>query len=515
MQKHQRATIFLNHTTAIYLPLSRACKKIFVCWVVLCACFISGRADEVDKAITNRMRANDITALSLAIIQDGKIEARGYGFTDKSHQTPVTSTTLFQAGSISKSVAAFGALHLVQEGQLSLDADVNTQLRSWKVPENKFTQDKKVTLRGILNHTAGLTVHGFAGYANGEPVPTLLEVLNGIKPANSSPIRVNVVPGSLWRYSGGGYVVMQQIIMDVTKEQFPKIMSDTVLKPLGMTNSTYEQPLPQTMSAAAAAGYYADGREVPGRWHVYPEMAPAGLWTTASDLARFAIGVQQAYTGASNPVLSQETVRQMLTVQSPSLSKSEGLGVGVGGRGKTLRFSHGGRNEGFDTLMVELPNIGKGAVIMINANDDKGTLDEISRAISMEYDWYGLAAGSGTKTNGPVEQAATAAAQKRLMEIDNGQYAQSWQDASVFFQGGISEQKWESNMATDRKPLGGLESRKLASAQYVTQLPDAPTGQYVLMRFDTSFANKKYALETVTFRLEKDGQWKSAGYFIK
>lgn len=350
-------------------------------------CFTTGRADEVDDVITNRMSENNITGLSLAIIQDGKIEARGYGFTDKSQQIPVTPTTLFQAGSVSKSVAAFGALYLVQEGQLSLDTDVNTQLQSWKVPENEFTRDKKVTLRGILSHSAGLTVHGFAGYARGGPVPTLLEVLNGTRPANSSPIRVDVVPGTLWRYSGGGYVVMQQMIIDVTKEPFPKFMSDTVLEPLGMTNSTYEQPLPRAMSDAAVAGYYENGREVPGRWHVYPEMAPAGLWTTPSDLARFAIGVQQAYAGVSNPVLSKETVRQMLTVQNPSLSKEDGLGVFMVGNGKKFRFFHDGRNEGFDTLMVELPNAGKGAVIMINANDNKGTLGNIMRVIAKEYNW--------------------------------------------------------------------------------------------------------------------------------
>jgi CubicO group peptidase (beta-lactamase class C family) len=284
-------------------------------------------------------------------------------------------------------VAAFGALHLVQEGQLSLDADVNTQLRSWQVPENEFTEEKKVTLRGILSHSAGLTIHGFAGYARDRRVPTLIQVLNGTSPANSSPIRVNVVPGTVWRYSGGGYVVMQQMIIDATKEPFPKFMNDTVLEPLGMTSSTYEQPLPRTMSAAAATGYYANGDEVPGRWHVYPEMAPAGLWTTPSDLARFAIGVQQAYLGVSDPVLSQDTIRQMLTVQNPSLSKTDGLGVFVYGSGKTFRFAHDGRNEGFDALMLELPNTGKGAVIMINANDDKGTLDQIMKVIGKEYDW--------------------------------------------------------------------------------------------------------------------------------
>lgn len=181
--------------------------------------------------------------------------------------------------------------------------------------------------------------------------------------------------------------MMQQMIMDATRESFPKFMNDTVLEPLGMTNSTYEQPLPQTRALAAATGYYANGREVPGHWHVYPEMAPAGLWTTASDLARFAIAVQDAYEGASHIVLSQETARQMLTGQAPSPYNTDGLGVFVGGGDKTFRFWHEGRNDGFDAQMVELPNIAKGAVIMINANDDKGTLRDIMNVLEKEYHW--------------------------------------------------------------------------------------------------------------------------------
>ena len=362
-------------------------KQRFFAWLVFSVCITGGRADEVDKVITDRMRDHHIPGLSLAIIQGADIEARCYGFTDQSHQHLVTPTTLFQAGSISKSVAAFGALHLVQQGQLSLDADVNTELRAWKVPENKFTHDQKVTLRGILSHSAGLTVHGFGGYARGGPVPTLLEVLNGTKPANSSPIRVDVVPGTLWRYSGGGYVVMQQMIIEATKEPFPKFISDTVLEPLGMTNSTYEQPLPQAMYSAAAAGHHANGEEAQGRWHVYPEMAPAGLWTTASDLARFAISIGQADAGDSNPVLSQATVRQLLTVQNPVLSKTDGLGVFLFGSGRKLGFDHSGRNEGFDSEMVALPRLRKGAVIMINANEDTGAIKDIIKAIAKEYDW--------------------------------------------------------------------------------------------------------------------------------
>ncbi len=181
------------------------------------------------------MQKRRIPGLSLAIIQDGKIvKATGYGMTEKGGDAPVTTSTLFQAGSISKSVAGLGALRLVEQGKLTLDEDVNTRLVTWKVPENAFTKEKKVTLRGLLSHTAGLTVHGFPGYATDEPVPTIVQVLDGAKPANTRPIRVDVPPGSKWRYSGGGYTVMQQMIIDVTGKPFPPFMQESVLGPLGM-----------------------------------------------------------------------------------------------------------------------------------------------------------------------------------------------------------------------------------------------------------------------------------------
>jgi CubicO group peptidase (beta-lactamase class C family) len=365
--------------------------RIYSHWISLCALcviFMNVQADEVDDAITARMHERHINGLSLAIIQDGKIiKVKGYGFTDESGQTPVTPTTLFQAGSISKSVTAFGALHLVQEGRLFLDTDINTQLRTWQLPENEFTRDKKVTLRHLLSHSAGLNVHGFPGYASNESIPTLVEVLDGAKPANTPAIRVDAIPGSKWRYSGGGYTVLQQMIIDVTGEPFPEFMYDTVLKPLGMTNSTYDQPLPEKMAAAAAKGYFASGKAVRGRWHIYPEMAAAGLWTTASDLARFAIGVQQALAGDSNPVLSQSMTRQMLAVQNPSLSRDDGLGVFLGGSQKTLQFWHAGRDAGFDAYMIAYAKAGNGAVILMNVNDDNGAMKDILTVISDKYGW--------------------------------------------------------------------------------------------------------------------------------
>ena len=168
------------------------------------------------------------------------------------------------------------------------------------------------------------------------------------KPANSVAIRVDTVPGSKWRYSGGGYTVMQQLLIDVTGKPFPELMRETTLKPLGMNNSTFEQPLPKRMAASAATGFETSGKAVEGQWHIYPKMAAAGLWTTASDLARFAMGIQQSLAGDPNAVLSQSTAREMVTRQIDD----DGLGVFLQGKEKSLRFSHNGRNEGFDADLV-------------------------------------------------------------------------------------------------------------------------------------------------------------------
>jgi CubicO group peptidase (beta-lactamase class C family) len=222
------------------------------------------------------MEVYKVPGLSVAVIDNFKIVwAKGYGVTEAGTTTPVTTKTLFQAGSISKPVAATGTLYLVEHGKLSLDEDVNRKLVSWKVPENEFTKDQKVTLRGLMSHSAGLTVHGFPGYAVDEPVPTLVQIFNGEKPANTAPIRVDIVPGTKFVYSGGGVTIEQQLVMDVTGKPFPQFMRETVLDKIGMLESTYQQPLPPARAVLAASGTHTDGKVVRGKWHVYPEMAAA------------------------------------------------------------------------------------------------------------------------------------------------------------------------------------------------------------------------------------------------
>jgi len=332
--------------------------------------------------LASRMAALHVPGVSVAVIHDGKILwARGFGVTQLGG-APVTENTLFQAGSISKPVTAMAVMHLVQAGRLNLDADINTYLKSWKVPENEFTAQKKVTLRGLLSHTAGVTVHGFPGYASGAPVPTLVQVLNGEKPANTPAIRVDTTPGTLWRYSGGGYVITQQMLLDVTGQSFPAFMQATVLGPLGMTHSTYEQPLPAARQPDAATPYDQNGVAVVGGAHTYPEMAPAGLWTTPSDLARYAMGVQKALASQSR-ILSKATAAEM--VKDVGMGHY-GLGPEVGGKPDHPYFDHGGVDEGFVSYIAAYDR-GDGAVIMTNSLNGGRLGNELMATIGREYHW--------------------------------------------------------------------------------------------------------------------------------
>jgi len=345
------------------------------------------RLDSLDAFVKAQMALRQVRGLSLAVIKEGKIVvARAYGVVDDSTKAPVTTSTLFQAGSISKPVSALGALRLVEKGTLSLDDDVNAKLTSWKVPENKFTTTEKVTLRRLLSHTAGLTVHGFPGYDIGEPMPTVVQVLDGAPPANTAPIRVDTTPGAIWRYSGGGVTVAQQLVMDVTRQPYAQYLQTTVLGPIGMTSSSFEQPLPAARAALTATGYYADGSPVHGRWHLYPEMAAAGLWTTPTDLAKFAIEIQHALAGRGHGVISRTMARQYVT----DVKSGYGLGVGVyGGAGSALRFGHGGRDEGFDALLDAGAETGDGVVVMINANDNSPLKNRIRDFVARAWSFGG------------------------------------------------------------------------------------------------------------------------------
>jgi CubicO group peptidase (beta-lactamase class C family) len=332
--------------------------------------------------VNNRLAYYHTPGISVAVINEGKIEwARGFGL--KNETDSVDVNTLFEAGSVSKPVFALGVMKLKQDGKIDLDKDVNQYLKSWKVPANGDWQPV-LTLRQLLSHTAGLTVHGFPGYQKSEKIPTVPEVLSGTGPANTPAVKVNMLPGTGFRYSGGGTTVAMLTVADLLGKPFPTIMRETVFDPLKLTYSTYEQPLPAEKDAMASTAYPWKGNPIPGRYHVYPEMSAAGLWTNPTELATLAIEVQKALEGKSN-FYKKETIEEMLTPQK--VMQGIGIGFFLDGKGDSTRFGHNGWDEGFVANFIAYKKLGKGVVIMVNSNEGYDIMDEILRAVAKEYNW--------------------------------------------------------------------------------------------------------------------------------
>lgn len=341
---------------------------------------VKGEAPSL-TSLTARMAELKVPGVSVAVIHKGRIEwARGYGVKSIGGAA-VDENTLFQAASISKPVFALAVMRQVEAGKLDLDTNVNEYLKTWKLPDNEFTRDQKVTLRRILSHSAGLTVHGFPGYDAGAKLPTTAQILDGEPPANTAAIRVDVVPGTLYRYSGGGYTLAQQLMADVTGRPLPDLLRDTVLTPLGMKLSTYEQPLPAARLREVALPYRGDGSDVTGGPHVYPELAAAGLWTTPSDLARYALGVRAALAGKSK-VINAATARLMLTRQLGD----HALGPVVGGSTARKYYTHNGANDGYRCLLVAYED-GEGAVVMTSGDNGGGLMYDVLRTLARIYEW--------------------------------------------------------------------------------------------------------------------------------
>lgn len=332
--------------------------------------------------IEERMQYYKVPGASVAVIDKGKLAwAKGYGIANTQTGSLVNTETLFQAASISKPLAAMGALALVDQGLLELDEDVNEKLKTWKIPENAFTVDEKVSLRRLLTHTAGLTVHGFPGYPAGRTLPDTKAVLLG--QGNTPTVEADTLPGSLWRYSGGGYTVVQQLLEDETGLAVEDYLENTVLKPLGMEHSTYINPLPETMHDQASAAYNKSGELIEGFWHNYPEKTAAGLWTTPTDLALYLMSVQKAVAGAKHPVLSSTMIEAMLQPDQ----NNWGLGPALTGEGALIKFGHGGKNEGYTNHMTAYIHEGKGIVVMTSADNGLGLIREIMRTVSRVYKW--------------------------------------------------------------------------------------------------------------------------------
>jgi len=367
------------------------------------------------------MQRFNVPGVSVAVIRNFEIHwAKGYGIADVETGAPVDTDTVFQAASISKPVAAMGVLRAVQDGLFTLDDDINTILKSWKLDGGEFTRDRPVTPRELTSHTSGLgDGFGFPGYAPTDPIPTVIQVLNGEKPSNVGAIFMERPPMSLMEYSGGGVTLMQLALSDARGRPFADVMRDTVLVPVGMTNSTYEQPLPAARDRNAARAHSRDGQSMGPKWHVYPERAAAGLWTTPTDLARFAIEVQLSSIGKSNRVLSRTMVQEML---SPVGVGDFAVGFSISKIGQGWYFTHGGSNWGFRATLLAHKVKGYGLAIMTNADQGSAVASEISRRIQMAYAWDSFAEPAPRGYRPPVERTEISVAPEVLAAYV-GEYA--------------------------------------------------------------------------------------------
>jgi CubicO group peptidase (beta-lactamase class C family) len=343
-----------------------------------------------DAALMQRLLEDaKVPGVSIAVIKDFKVAlAVAYGVADAETRTPVTTRTMFQAASISKTVAAMLSLKAVQEKKFSLDQDINTILKSWKLPMGQFAGSGPVTPRMLMSHTSGMgDAYGFPGYAPAVPLPTLPQILDGVPPSNLRPIRLERAPGSGFEYSGGGVLLEQLALTDAVGKPFERIAREWVFDPLGMSDSTFEQPLPAARQTQAARAHDRNGARMKDPWRVHPEQAAAGLWTTPTDLAKFAIEVQLALQNRSSRVITPELAREMVT---PVGVGTYAVGFGIAKLGEGWYFLHGGTNWGFQADLTAHRSKGYGAVIMTNSDSGSALIPTLVRLIQEEYKWDAL-----------------------------------------------------------------------------------------------------------------------------
>ncbi len=374
---------------------------------------VAGPNDLAGLTIAELMARFNVPGVSIAVIRDHQIHwAKGYGIADVATGALVDTGTMFQAASISKPVAAMAVLRAVQDGLFTLDTDINSILTSWKLDGGEFTKDRPVTPRTLTSHTSGLgDGFGFPGYDPSDSVPTVVQFLQGSKLSNVGVLFMERPPMTLMEYSGGGVTLMQQALSDARKRPFADIMRDDVLRPLGMTRSTFEQPLPASFDSNAARAHSAQGKAMGAKWRIHPEQAAAGLWTTPSDLARVVIEVQRAAAGQSNRVLSRALAQEML---SPVGVGDYAVGFAITKMGQGWYFAHGGSNWGFRGTLLGHKVKGYGLVILTNADQGGAVANELSRRIQRVYEWDSFAEPAPRGYRPPVERTEITVAESVL-----------------------------------------------------------------------------------------------------
>lgn len=326
--------------------------------------------------LNSRMKHYGVPGISFAVIKNGKLEwAKGYGHIQSGKSNSINTETMFSVGSVSKVGAAILSLKLQEQGKLNIDVNVNQYLKSWKVPANRYTKERPVTLRHIMSHTAGLTIHGFADFLPDEKLPTTVQILNGEWPAKNSRVYVNIPVGSRFRYSGGGTTITQLIVEELTNKKYHLAAKELLFQPLNMRRSSYQNPLPKSFGNIAKA-HNRNGKPValPRGYQSMPEAAASGLWTTPTDFSKVMIMLMKAYHGESTTYLSKKTIQDMMTPVTPS---NYGLGPRIKKEGNSIEFSHGGANDSYRAHFSGFLQSGNGYIIFTNGARGSRLISEL------------------------------------------------------------------------------------------------------------------------------------------
>ena len=333
--------------------------------------------------IFDRMKLYNVPAVSVAVIENNTLVwAKAYGTASKSESKLVDINTLFQAASISKSVNSLAIMKLVENNKLDLTKDIRSYLNTWTLPENEFSKNNIITIKNLLSHTAGISVHGYRGYLREDEIPTINEMLDGRLPANNDPIKPILKPNQKLQYSGGGTLITRKIIEDNINSDYRKLVSSSILQPLHMRRSTFYAPF-ETQEKNFASAHNKDGKEIQGKYHVYPEYAPDGLWTTAADLSKVIIEIQKSLKGENNSLLSQKLAVEMTT----PVKDNGALGVYIREFGGDKYFYHTGSNEGYGCVYIGGISNGRGVVVLTNSDNGEALYTELMASISRVSNW--------------------------------------------------------------------------------------------------------------------------------
>ena len=338
----------------------------------------------VDQLLRKTMTERKVPGVGYAVVNAGRMTAGSLGVRRRGSTYPITNDTLFQAASLSKTVAAVTTLVQVEQNRIALDADVNSYLTGWKLAIPDLAKGRTVSLRRLLAMTGGINVPGYWGYRPGLPLPTLRQILEGAPPANSPPVGIIVPPGTKEIYSGGGYEIAQAVIETVSGQPFARLAQDTVIRPSGMIRSGFDQPLLSERAINVAAGHEKDGTVMVGGGNVFPELAAAGLWSTPTDLAKFLIAIWNSHRGGAGTLLRRDSMNAMLTTVD---GFHYGLGGPVRGSGPDQVFMKRGHNLGFHSYMLLFIETGQGAVIMTNSENGEDLIEPFLKLVSEREGW--------------------------------------------------------------------------------------------------------------------------------